>query len=208
MAVYNWTGCYIGGNAGYGRAADRAAQTRQGCRRCYRFGRTMTGASDDSASLVAARLGCNYQVGQLVLGLEGKVDFGDIRSSHGVPTAFPGFPPPTSFTSTNRTKNVATATARAGYLFDRQRCWPTSKAAAPGPRPNIPSSAMFPSTSSRNWPTSRRQGWTVGGGLEWMVAPNWSVFGEYNYMDFGRKDISLCRRSCQRLGAADIGAPA
>jgi outer membrane immunogenic protein len=36
-----------------------------------------------------------------------------------------------------------------------------------------------------------RQGWTVGGGLEWMFAPGWSVFGEYNYMDFGRKDIGF-----------------
>ena len=30
-------------------------------------------------------------------------------------------------------------------------------------------------------------GWAVGGGLEWMFAPGWSVFGEYNYMDFGTK---------------------
>jgi outer membrane immunogenic protein len=30
-------------------------------------------------------------------------------------------------------------------------------------------------------------GYTVGGGLEWMFAPGWSVFGEYNYMDFGTK---------------------
>jgi outer membrane immunogenic protein len=34
-----------------------------------------------------------------------------------------------------------------------------------------------------------RSGWTVGGGLEWMFAPGWSVFGEYNFMDFGRKDV-------------------
>ncbi|MGH6753429.1 MAG: outer membrane protein, partial [Bradyrhizobium sp.] len=32
-----------------------------------------------------------------------------------------------------------------------------------------------------------RSGWTVGGGLEWMFAPGWSVFGEFNYMDFGTK---------------------
>ena len=36
-----------------------------------------------------------------------------------------------------------------------------------------------------------RSGWTVGGGLEWMFAPGWSVFGEYNYMDFGRKDVDV-----------------
>ena len=36
---------------------------------------------------------------------------------------------------------------------------------------------------------SDRTGWAVGGGLEWMFAPGWSVFGEYDYMDFGRWNI-------------------
>ena len=30
-----------------------------------------------------------------------------------------------------------------------------------------------------------RVGWTVGVGLEYALTPNWSVKGEYNYMDFG-----------------------
>src|SRR5689334_1820893 len=28
--------------------------------------------------------------------------------------------------------------------------------------------------------------WTVGGGLEYMVMPNWSVFVEYNYIGIGK----------------------
>ena len=34
-------------------------------------------------------------------------------------------------------------------------------------------------------------GYTVGGGLEWMFAPGWSVFGEYNYMNFGTKSVNF-----------------
>jgi outer membrane immunogenic protein len=34
-------------------------------------------------------------------------------------------------------------------------------------------------------------GYTVGGGLEWMFVPGWSVFGEYNYMDFGTKNVNI-----------------
>jgi outer membrane immunogenic protein len=30
-------------------------------------------------------------------------------------------------------------------------------------------------------------GWTVGGGLEWKVAQNWLLRGEYRYSDFGSK---------------------
>ena len=33
--------------------------------------------------------------------------------------------------------------------------------------------------------SSTRTGWTIGGGMEWMFAPNWSTFLEGNYMDFG-----------------------
>jgi outer membrane immunogenic protein len=33
--------------------------------------------------------------------------------------------------------------------------------------------------------TLNRSGWTVGGGAEWTFSPGWSVFAEYNYMDFG-----------------------
>ena len=34
-------------------------------------------------------------------------------------------------------------------------------------------------------------GYTVGGGAEWMFAPGWSVFGEYNYLDFGTKNVNF-----------------
>ena len=34
--------------------------------------------------------------------------------------------------------------------------------------------------------TKTRPGWTAGGGLEWMVSPNWSVKAEYLYYDLGR----------------------
>jgi opacity protein-like surface antigen len=46
-----------------------------------------------------------------------------------------------------------------------------------------------------------RVGWTVGGGLEYMFAKGWSVFGEYNYMDFGRQENNFAS------GPGLIGAP-
>ena len=36
-----------------------------------------------------------------------------------------------------------------------------------------------------NSATASHVGWTVGAGLEYMVAPNWAVKGEYMYYDFG-----------------------
>ncbi len=33
--------------------------------------------------------------------------------------------------------------------------------------------------------SNNSQGWTLGGGGEWMFAPHWSVFAEYNFLGFG-----------------------
>jgi outer membrane immunogenic protein len=35
--------------------------------------------------------------------------------------------------------------------------------------------------------TQNHSGWTIGGGLEVALAPNWSLKGEYLYMDLGSK---------------------
>jgi outer membrane immunogenic protein len=34
-------------------------------------------------------------------------------------------------------------------------------------------------------------GWTVGGGVEWAFAGNWSAFAEYNYLDFGTPGVTF-----------------
>ena len=43
-----------------------------------------------------------------------------------------------------------------------------------------------------------RTGWTVGAGVEWMFAPNWSVFAEYNFMGFGTQSANFtgCGGTC------------
>jgi outer membrane immunogenic protein len=36
-----------------------------------------------------------------------------------------------------------------------------------------------------------KAGWTNGGGVEWMCAPQWSVKAEYLYVDFGSVSTTL-----------------
>jgi outer membrane immunogenic protein len=43
-----------------------------------------------------------------------------------------------------------------------------------------------------------KTGWTVGGGLEWMLATNWTLKAEYLYVDF---------RSSFAVPTANIPAP-
>jgi outer membrane immunogenic protein len=137
-----------------------------------------------------------------VIGVQGKADFGDISSSHAIATAFPGFPVG-SFNSFDVTQNMYTATGRAGYLFAPAvlayvkggGAWTRTTSNIFG---NIP--ILFLSESA----SADRSGWTVGGGLEWMFAPGWSVFGEYNYMDFGNLNINYVRGPLAVVGSEDV----
>jgi outer membrane immunogenic protein len=54
--------------------------------------------------------------------------------------------------------------------------------------------------------SNNRTGWTVGGGAEWMFAPHWSVFLEYNFMGFGTQSAAFlaCGGSCVLSAKANI----
>ena len=36
-----------------------------------------------------------------------------------------------------------------------------------------------------------RWGWTLGSGIEYALTPNWSVFGEYDYLSLGNKGLTM-----------------
>jgi len=45
-------------------------------------------------------------------------------------------------------------------------------------------------------------GWTVGGGVEWLLNPNWSVKVEYLFYDFGLNDNNWNATVCPAGGGA------
>src|SRR3954452_8313419 len=181
VITYNWTGCYIGGNVGGGWA--RTSQTQIGKVGLPVVLNSDFGAGDDSNVLGGVQVGCDYQfAGNWVVGVQGMFDFGDINNRHNL-TAFP------AFYATDRTREIFTGTARLGYLFAPSvlgyvkggGAWARTSSSIFAPAVPAPVATETASTD--------RSGWTVGGGLEWMFAPGWSVFGEYNYMDFGRRNV-------------------
>ena len=46
---------------------------------------------------------------------------------------------------------------------------------------------MFSGTGS----DKNRVGWTVGTGIEWAFWQNWSVKAEYDYLDFGSRNVAI-----------------
>jgi outer membrane immunogenic protein len=53
----------------------------------------------------------------------------------------------------------------------------------------------FGTAATQSTPDTTMNGWTAGAGLEYMFAPNWSVFGEYNYVWLNTKSRETFTRS-------------
>jgi outer membrane immunogenic protein len=155
--AFSWTGFYLGLNGGYGFGrSDFAAPLS-------------TGSFDVNGGLVGGTVGYNWQMGALVLGLEGDVDWSDIRGSV---ACGPG-------TCATRNDWLGTARARLGYAMGRFMPYVTGGAAFGDIKTSVTGFADSNKTKA---------GWTVGGGVEANIAGPWSVKAEYLYVDLGRTD--------------------
>jgi outer membrane immunogenic protein len=169
VMAYNWTGCYIGGNVGGGWSRMDTTRVSQDT-----IGNAFAnyGRENDSAFIGGGQAGCDFQTGNLVFGVQGQFDFGNISGQHAVADL------PT-FSETNNLRSIGTATGRVGYLFQPAflgyvkggMAWMRDRNQVFLPGGGFSESASF-----------TLPGMTVGVGGEWMFAPNWSVFAEYNYM--------------------------
>jgi outer membrane immunogenic protein len=199
IAVYSWTGCYIGGNVGGGWHKVEQSGTRTNATPSVAFVPPLDlGSSEDSDVIGGGQIGCDYQfAGNWVVGVQGMFDFGDIRSRNNLldPRVIAIAP-----YQQTRTRDLFTATARLGYLFAPQVLGYV-KGGGAWTRTNTEVWGTLPTPFLSESAGADRSGWTVGGGLEYMFAKGWSVFGEYNYMDFGRSDVFFT------AGPGTAGAP-
>ena len=153
--VFNWTGFYAGINGGYGWGGSTS------------FSAPFASSSfDTSGGLVGGTLGYNYQMNQIVFGVEGDIDASWIKGS----SICGGL--------TCETKNswLGTARGRVGYAFDRFMPYVTGGAAFGDIKNTITPIGSASET---------RVGWTAGGGLEANLYGPWSAKIEYLYVDLG-----------------------
>lgn len=153
--LYNWTGFYIGINGGGGFGSSDFSGTFS------------TGSFDTSGGLVGGTVGYNWQMNQIVLGLEGDIDWSNLRGS----AACGG-------TSCEmRNDWLATIRGRVGYAgWDRFMPYVTGGAAFG----NIKTTIAGVGNSSET-----KTGWTLGGGIEAAIAGPWTAKVEYLYVDLG-----------------------
>lgn len=188
-AARDWTGFYIGANAG--AAFNNSSVTNnlyiQDTNTPYEgFENDIDGGQ--TAFTAGGLLGYNYQVGQIVIGAE--TDFNYLGFSENNANRFnylsmPEYPYRTE--SSFEADWFGTIRARLGFTFDDVMVYATGGAAYG----HVVGSAEYTNeTSDITVRTSANEvnwGWTVGAGAEYGI-DRWSLGIEYLYVDLGEAD--------------------
>ena len=156
VPVFTWTGFYAGVNAGYGWGTQKGAADA-------------TYGSLDGAQ-VGGTAGYNYQMGQIVLGVEGDDAWNNASGS--------------AVGKTIKSTNVATARGRIGYAVDRVLLFTTGGYAGGAMERSVVG------VTASDW----HNGYALGGGMEYAFTSNVSAKAEYLYTDLASKaDTSISR---------------
>jgi outer membrane immunogenic protein len=142
--LFNWTGFYVGGHAGWGWSSALGA--------------------DPSGYLLGLQAGYNFQLASNILaGIETDIAFSGIDGSNAGNTISLDY--------------LGTVRGRVGTTLDRFYLYGTAGLA-------------YGRGELENSGLANRQthlGWTVGAGVEAMIAPNWTARLEYLYADLGKE---------------------
>ena len=160
-AVYNWTGFYIGGHVGGAFAGDNSLQ------------------GGDGRFLGGVQGGFDYQFAtNWVIGAEAQYSW----LSGSVGAVFPG-----GFAYTNSQRGLGSLTGRFGYTWGPGLLYVKGGYAYSDNNEKVTLNGA-PATFAING--NHRDGYTVGAGVEYMFAPNWSAKAEYQYYNFGSSNFT------------------
>lgn len=173
VEVANWAGFYAGviGGGGWGSA-----------RQTDRLGFD-SGSFDISGGLVGLTWGMNWQRGALVFGTESDFSYSTIGgSTAGTVSACGGAPARCDF----ELRWLGTSRLRVGWAVDRFLPYITAGLASGRLHGEEGTSILAGRFGEGN---RSRFGWTVGAGLEMMVAPKWTAKVDYLYVDLGDRHV-------------------
>jgi outer membrane immunogenic protein len=187
--VYTWNGCYVGASAGTSSGNSQHFDAA---------GVPITNSFDLSGFIGGGQLGCNWQWGAWVFGIEGD---GSAVNKSGQGIELQPIPRPnTLWISETQERWFVTARGRLGltnfwWFGDKTLLYVTGG----GAWAKIDASewnTVNPILTGRQESTTR-SGWTAGGGIEYALGYGWSVKSEFLYADFGTYNTSSLDRSRQ-----------
>jgi outer membrane immunogenic protein len=182
--VYDWSGVYVGFNGGWGTAS-----------RCFDQTAPVTGPEgchDTSGGFAGAQAGYRWQTGSWVWGFEAQGDWADLRGSN------------ISLITRNSNSSHIDAfglfTGQIGYAWNTALLYFKGGGAVLADRNDIVSAAgtvLGASSGDNRW------GGTLGVGIEFSFAPNWSAAIEYNHLFIPNGNVSFTNPSGGVLVSSD-----
>jgi outer membrane immunogenic protein len=179
---YNWSGLYVGGNGGFGWASSTTTGSISGG---FLDGASGSSSGSGNGGIAGGQLGFNWQINQLVLGVEGDMQWSGQSSTTLTPSCF-GF---CTFTETAGIDWFGTARARAGIAIDRVLLYGTGGVAWASFTDSL-SLSLFGATANIVSLSTTSIGWTAGAGIEVGITPYLSAKLEYLFMDFSNVSAS------------------
>jgi outer membrane immunogenic protein len=197
--AWTWTGCYVGVNVGYGWANFHKSDINRFLFATGAFASSHPDFSfSDDGALGGGQIGCNWQYGQWVWGLEADLQVTSIEARDRLSGLFNSPPSAIFFTEAGSALRwFGTARARLGWTV-----WPTTLAYVTGGfaygRVNshlgfgtIVGGVVGAVGTAVNFDDQYHYGWTVGVGIETKVAQNFTAKLEYLYVDLGSADYAF-----------------
>lgn len=177
-AIYDWSGFYIGINGGGGSAHS-----------CWDFVTPVTGTlvgegcHNATGGTIGGQVGYRWQSASWVFGLEGQGNWADF-SGDNVSTTFIG----TGLRDRSKINAFGLFTGQVGYAWNNVLFYVKGGGAVVSDRYrgyDVITGLEFDRANETRW------GGTVGAGLEFGFAPNWTVGVEYDHIFMGNRTIGF-----------------
>jgi outer membrane immunogenic protein len=139
------------------------------------------GCHNQSGGILGGQAGYRWQMGPAVFGSEAQGDWASLRSSH-VSLVNP------LLTDSSKVTGLGLFTGQVGYAWNAALLYVKGGAA-------VTSNSLLQATTiggiGLHFATSTRWGGTIGVGLEYGFAPNWSAGIEYDHLFMGNANNSF-----------------
>lgn len=180
VAVYDWSGFYVGVNGGGASSRD-----------CYTITsvagspvpQNSEGCHNATGGLVGGQIGYRWQMSNWVFGVEGQGDWANLKGSNASLTS--GLVP---YTNQTKVDALGLLTGQVGYAWNSVLLYAKGGAAVTD---NKYSSTFTAAGVQFNAASDTRWGGAAGAGIEIGFAPNWSVGVEYDHLFMGKPNVAF-----------------
>lgn len=167
VALYDWSGLYIGANGGYGSS-----------RNCWDFTTpagvffAAEGCHNATGGVIGGQIGYRWQFNALIFGVEAQGDWANLKGRN-TSAAFP------AFGNESKVKSLGLLTGQVGYSWSNLLVYARGGAAVTN---NTYSSYATATNVLASSSDNTRWGGVVGVGIEYGFAPNWSAALSYDHL--------------------------